>query len=388
VTVSGEQYDLIVCGLGAMGSAAFYHASRRGLRVLGIDRFDPPHTFGSSHAESRITRLAVGEGEQYLPFVARSHEIWRDLERQTGEELLHQPGGYIITPPSPTADDRWGGFVPRTAAVAASAGIDFELRSPEQVAAHTPQIRLQGDEAIGFEPTGGIVMCERAIATQLRLARSAGGETLVNTVVDAVAAKDGGVVVTASGRQHYAAGAIVATGAWFGELALPVDADGVTVTRQVVHWFEVDEPASFSADRFPFVMWPGETIAEYSAIFPMASGGRPGLKILGEQFQESTTAATVDRGVSETEIDDFYERLVVPRVRGVRRSTVHNEVCLYTNTEDDHFLIDFHPQSDSILFASPCSGHGFKHSTALGEAMVDAVTGADDGLHLGAFVRG
>ena len=99
-----RQFDLIIVGLGAVGSAALMHAARAGMRVLGIDRFDPPHQFGSSHAETRITRLAVGEGPQYLPFVARSHEIWRQLEAETGRELLHQPGGYIITPP-----DRNGG---------------------------------------------------------------------------------------------------------------------------------------------------------------------------------------------------------------------------------------------------------------------------------------
>ena len=110
------------------------HADRAGMRVLGIDRSDPPHQFGSSHAETRITCLAAGEGPQYLPFVARSHEIWRQLEAETGRELLHQRGGYIITPPDRKEDDRWGGFVDRTAAVAASASIPFEVRTPNRCA--------------------------------------------------------------------------------------------------------------------------------------------------------------------------------------------------------------------------------------------------------------
>ena len=114
----GEQrmqnvYDLIVVGLGAMGSATLYQAAKTGAKVLGIDRYNPPHEFGSSHAETRITRLAVGEGPQYLPFVERSHEIWHELEAQTGRRLLYQPGLYVIAPKdaSRTGGGHWDRFV-------------------------------------------------------------------------------------------------------------------------------------------------------------------------------------------------------------------------------------------------------------------------------------
>lgn len=383
----GGQFDLIVVGLGAVGSAALMHAAAAGMRVLGIDRYDPPHHFGSSHAESRITRLAVGEGPQYLPFVARSHQIWRDLEAQTGEELLYQPGGYIITPPTKTDDSRWGSFVDRTADVAASASIPFEIRTPGQTTAHLPQVRLRGEEKIGFEPTGGIVMCERAVRVQLDLARLRGAQTITNTPVVAVEPANQGAHVHTATTRYWARDVLVATGAWFPELAPTIDADAVSVTRQTVFWFDVDDPADFAVDHFPFIIWPGHTIAEYSAVFPRVAGGRPGLKLLGEQFSTTTTAETVDRSVQQTEVDDFYERLVAPRLQGVRPTISHATVCLYTNTRDDHFLIDRHPQSDRIMLASPCSGHGFKHSTALAEAIVGGLTGQVDALDLAAFVR-
>jgi len=379
-------YDLIVVGLGAVGSAALMHAARRGLRVLGIDRHDPPHAMGSSHAESRITRRAVGEGPQYLPFVARSHEIWRELEAETGVALLYQPGGYIITPPAETNDDRWGSFVGRTAEVAAQADIPFEIHTPAQVGEHAARLILQGDEAIGFEPTGGIVMCERAVQTQLTVARSSGATTVVDTTVDAVSPRGDGVVVDAGGVEYEADKVLVCTGPWFGELAAPVDAAAVKVTRQAVFWFEVDDPEDFGADRFPFVLWPGLTIAEYSAVFPRGAGARPGLKMMGEQFSQETTPDAVDRQVTTAEADEFYEKLVVPRVSGVRRRVLHSTVCLYTNTADDHFLVDLHPDSENVMVASPCSGHGFKHSTALAEAMVLTLLG-DPGPNLGAFAR-
>ena len=152
-------------------------------------------------------------------------------------------------------------------------------------------------------------------------------------------------------------------------------------------WFHVDQPEDFAAEHFPFILWPGETIAEYSAVFPMPPGGRPGLKLLGEQFVETTTAETVDRQVQQHEVDDFYSRLVAPRLTGVRPTIAHSAVCLYTSTNDDRFLIDRHPDSAQIMLASPCSGHGFKHSTALAEAMVGSLTGAAGALDLSSFMR-
>jgi len=382
-----DHFDLIVVGLGAVGSAAVMHATRAGMRVLGIDRYDPPHHFGSSHAESRITRLAVGEGPQYMPFVARSHEIWREIEARTGEQLLFQPGGYIITPPAETRDSRWGDFVDRTADVAKDASIPFEIRTANQVRDHLPQVLLQGDEKIGFEPTGGIVMCERAVRIQLDLARSAGAEILTDTTVTAVEPTNDGVRVHTAHTHYRGSDVLVSTGAWFPELAPAIDADAVSITRQTVFWFDVDDPIDFLVDRFPFIIWPGHTISDYSGVFPMVSGGRPGLKLLGEQFSFATTAQTVDRTVHQAEVDDFYERLVEPRLRGVRPTISHAAVCLYTNTTHDHFLVDHHPRSDHILLASACSGHGFKHSTALAEAMVGSLAGHGRTLDLSPFVR-
>ena len=374
-------------GLGAVGSAALFHATERGLRVLGIDRHHPPHEFGSSHAESRVTRLAVGEGPQYLPFVARSHEIWRDLEARTGETLLYQPGGYILCPNGPTEDERWGSFVPRTAAVASEAGIEYHLRTPAEVGAHLPNVMLRGDELVGFEPTGGIVLCERAIATQLELARRAGATTVLGQAVDTIRPHPEGVVVSAGSTEYRADRVIVCVGAWFPELAEAIDAAAVTVTRQVTYWFEVDEPEAWSADLFPFMLWAGHTIADYFGVFPIPPGGVPGIKVLTEQFHTATTAETVDRQVSQREVDDFYIHLVARRLRGVRPRVVKSSVCLYTNTVDDHFLVDHHRDDERIWFASPCSGHGFKHSTGLAESLVEQALTGSSSRPLAPFAR-
>ena len=370
-----------------MGSAALYHAAASGLEVLGIDRYDPPHELGSSHAETRVTRLAVAEGAQYVPLVARSHEIWKDLETKTGIRLLYQPGACIINSAGKSKDARWGDFVSQTQAIAAASGIDYSVLSAADFGAMFPNVVLDPGERIGFEPTGGIVMAEAAVSAQLDLARGLGAQVLTNRQVTEVKPQDHGVSVRVGSNSYSADNAIVATGPWFAELAPPADGQAVAVTRQVAFWFEPEDPDAFSAERFPAILWAGEDISEYMAIFPMPPNGVPGLKMLGEQFSVTTSGAKANRVVSQTEVNDFYEKFISVRLRGVTPKCVKSSACLYTSTVDDHFLIDFHPTSERILFASPCSGHGFKHSSALGEAMVQLVTTGVSRLDLSSFGR-
>lgn len=385
---SPEPYDLIVVGLGAMGSAVAYHAARSGQRVLGVDRYDPPHDLGSTKAETRITRLAVGEGSHYLPFVARSHQLWRDLEVRSGEQLLHQCGGYIVTPRGESTDDRWGDFVSATNTIAAQAGIDFSIIEPAQFRTQHPGIVVGDDERVGYEPTAGLVMAERAVAVQIDLARRDGAEIhtgeRVVSITPSVASVGGSVtqsaasavVETDAGRYH-GHRVVVATGPWIPELASTLDQPALRVTRQLAVWFEVDELEAFRTETLPFFIWAGASIDDYVGVFPMPPGGTPALKFVSEQFHESTDPDRAERSVSRSEIDDFYERLVHPKIPSVSNRCVKAAVCLYTNTPDDHFLIDTSPESDQVLYMSPCSGHGFKHSTALGEAVAQwAATGS------------
>lgn len=376
--VMGKSYDLIIVGLGAMGSAALYQAARAGAKVLGIDRYAPPHDFGSSHAETRITRLAVGEGPQYIPLVARSHAIWRELEAQTGERLLYQSGGYIITKrnPSSTVDSHWDYFVQRTADVAQLADVPFEIRTPAEVRAHLPFVLTSDDDQAGYEPSGGVVLAERAVAAQLELAQGLGATTRLNEpVVELRFGADSVTVVTPRDR-YVADQVIVAAGPWMRDFLPPSRRDLLRVTRQVVYWFEVEEPARFSTDRFPFFIWVGDTTEDYFSTFPMPPGGLPGLKVLTEQFVTATDPASVRRAVTQAEIDAFYNEFVLRRIEGVTPHCIKAAVCLYTHTPNEHFLIDRHPDCGRVLLASPCSGHGFKHSAAIGESTVQlALTG-------------
>ena len=378
-------YDVAVVGLGAMGAAVAFHGSRQGLRVLGIDQFDPPHDVGSTKAETRITRLAVGEGPQYLPFVKRSHEIWREIEAETGVDLLHQCGGFIITEQVPVAGQRWEDFVVETARIAASADIAYSVLSPEHVRAKHPWINLPDERNVGFEPTAGMVMAEEAVRVQLDLAASAGAVLATNETVENVEPHGDHVVITTNKGSYAAAHVVLATGPWFSELAAPEHGQQVEVTRQVVYWFEAEDIDAFSSDAISFLMWIGQRDEDYVALFPVPPGGTPAVKLLGEQFLETTDPNTVNRDVTQAEIDTFYDTHVGPKFTGIKRNCVRAEVCLYSNTADDHFLIDTDPRSDRITVMSPCSGHGFKHSTALGEAVAQRIATGTSTLDLAPF---
>ncbi len=367
-----------------MGSAVAYHAQRLGLTVLGLDRYDPPHELGSTHAETRISRLAVGEGPQYLPFVTRSHELWREIETLTDQRLLYECGGYIFTEPVQDGE-RWSDFAKATAGIAADAGIHFELRTPERVRADHPQIKLPDRLTVGYEPTGALIMAEQAVAAQLELARAGGAVVHVNEPVARIDTSDQEVVVSTDLNTYSASHVALCTGPWLSELAHQSHAALVEVTRQVVYWFEADDLAAFSHKRFPFIIWVGETDEDYVGIFPTPPGTTPGLKVVSEQFIKTTTMATVDHSVSQAEIDSFYQTQLQPKLDGVRSRCIRAAVCLYTSTPDDHFLIDSDPRSDRITVMSPCSGHGFKHSTALGEAVAQRIATGTSSLDLSSF---
>ena len=375
--------DLAVIGLGAFGSAVAHHAAALGLDVVAFDRHSPPHAFGSSHAETRITRLAVGEGDHYVPFAIRSHELWRELEAFGDERLLHDTGGLIIAPRAESADERWGDFVSATASVAERAGLGFERLDPAAARARFPGYRIGDEASVGFEPAGGLVMSELAVAAQLARAAHHGADLRTNTRVHAMDSAPGGVMVRTDDGDHRARQAVVCAGPWTTELA---DAARLRVTRQEVYWFEADLDV-WRSDDGAFAIWAGHEIDDYVGVFAITPNAPlQAVKLVPEQFAVATDAERVDRELSEADVGRFHETMVVPRLNGVSDRCVHRAVCLYTNTTDDHFLIDRHETNDAVTVVSACSGHGFKHSAAVGEALARRAAGLDH-LDLDAFRR-
>lgn len=379
-------YDVVVIGLGAMGSAALYQLAKRGANVLGIDRFDPPHQLGSTHGESRVTRLAVGEGAAYVPLVRRTHAIWRELEAKTGEPMLFESGGYVLCPIGGGA--AWhgvGDFAQASAQIAAANDIAHELLDATEVRRRHPLVQVEPHFHAYYEPTGGVVIPEAAVRVQLNLAREMGAVVCVNECVTAVHPHKTGVTLITDKTTVLADRAIVSTGAWIKQfMPQAVDAS-LGVYRQVMYWFEAAELRQFATDRFPFLLWIGETEDDYFAAFPVIAGRGNAVKLMTEQYVEQDDPDAVLRTVSPQEIETFAARFLPRKLRGVTPRCVDAKVCLYTTTPDEHFVIDWHPDSDRVLLVSPCSGHGFKHSAALGEALSELVLEGRCGFDLSTF---
>jgi sarcosine oxidase len=378
-----EQYDVIVVGLGAMGSAALYQLAKRGANVLGIDQYDPPHDQGSSHGETRITRLAVGEGAQYVPLVKRTHDIWRELEAESGETLLYQSGGLIICPEDGGAQfHAQNDFVTRSAQIARDNDIAHKVLDADAMKDWLPSLKVEPGEHGYYEPTGGVVYPEKCIAAQLGCAKQRGAAVRVNEPMVSYEAGASGVTVTTTSGMYHAEKVILAAGAWMKDW---LDTAPLKVYRQVIYWFEAEDIGQFATDQFPFVIWIGDTLDEFFTAFPVPHYGTPALKVLTEEYAQDTTPEEVEREVQPEEIERFYRDFVRRRMSGVTSKCVHAGVCMYTNTPDENFLIDFHPASERVVVASPCSGHGFKHAGAIGEILAQLALDGESTFDIRSF---
>lgn len=357
--------DLLVIGLGAVGSATLLHAAGQGASVRGVDRFAPPHVHGSTHGESRITRLAIGEGAEYVPLVRRSHALWRGLEAASGESLYRACGGLVLARRG-RASPMHGqtSFFDNTVAVARAHGIDHQLLDAGAIAARWPQFQLTGDEQGYHEPEAGYVRPEACVAAQLALACQRGaqigtGERLLGWQVDAR-----GLRIETDRASYRPGQAVLAVGAWLPGLLGPAAA-ALRVTRQVLHWFEPDASADYADSGFPIFIWNwGAGPDEVFYGFPDLGGG---VKVATEQ-DAPCDPDRVDRVVQPQESAELHARHVAGRLRGVSTRVRRTATCLYTEAPGARFLVDRLADGGPII-ASACSGHGFKHSAALGEAL-------------------
>ncbi len=368
-----------------MGSATAYQLAKRGVRVLGLDRASPPHQLGSTHGDTRITREATGEGLAYVPLARRSHQLWREVEGETGVDLLTTNGLLVIA--SPGVHTRHHGkthFLETTIAAADAYSVDHELLGADEICRRFPQFRLDGDETGYFEPGGGFVRPEAAVAAQLALAARFGAVIRTNeTLLRYIQGADGVTVTTTAGR--CSAGVLVlAVGAWLGAiLGEPHQADFV-ISRQVLQWYAMDGPVEeFEPERFPAFIWDTRPIAFYG--LPAVDGPNGGVKVAGEQTIPIPTVGDVARSVADEEINAFYDTVLSGRLPGLARRVVKAATCLYTTTPDGDFVIDRHPEHPSVLLISACSGHGFKHSAAIGEAVATEIVGEAPAIDLSSF---
>jgi sarcosine oxidase len=384
-----ERADVVVIGLGAMGSATLYQLAKRGVDVVGIDRFSPPHTLGSSHGDTRITRQAIGEGAAYVPLALRSHELWREIEIETGTDIFTACGGLVLSAGSAKGghhgvDD----FFASTLAAAQAFGIEHEVLTSEEVRTRFPQFNITEEHRGYYEPGAGFVRPERAVSAQLELATRHGARIHRAERVSGVEPTLGGVTIRSDRAEYGADQVVITAGPWISRLAdCDVINSACTVYRQTMHWFDVSESSStLTPDRMPVFIWgefgSGDRDVFYG--FPAIDGARGGLKVATEQYEVSCDPDDVQVVVTPEESQHMFERCVKGRLR-LSSAVIKSAQCLYTVTSDHQFILDRHPEHPAVLLASPCSGHGFKHSPAIGESLAQWVTEGISVIDLSAF---
>ena len=355
-------YDVIVIGAGGMGSAAAYHVAARGASVLGLEQFEVPHTRGSSHGLTRIIRLAYWEHHSYVPLLRRAYALWRELERDAGEQLLIV-GGSID---AGLADSR-----PITGALEACErfGLTHDLLDAAQLSTRFPAYHMPGDVVAVFQPDGGFLLAERAVVAHLTAARARGAVVHTRERVTQWTTVRGSIEVRTSVSTYHARRLIVTAGPWAGTM-LPQLSPVLSPERQVVIWTEPRKSEWFTVERFPVFY----IHVEEGAFYGFPEYGRPGFKI--GKYHHRREAADPD--VPSREPDEEDERVLraavsryFPDADGPRLAA---ETCLFTNTPDEHFLIG---RQDGVSYAAGFSGHGFKFCSVVGEILADlALDGA------------
>jgi len=363
-------YDAIVLGSGGVGSAALDHLARRGAHVLGLDRFAPGHDRGSSHGDTRIIRQAYYEHPDYVPLVLRAYELWAELSERRGVCLGRELGLLQVGPPE-------GEVLCGVLASAAHHGLDVERLDGDEIEARWPGFRARGALAGVFERRAGYLRVEECVKAHAAEAVAHGAELRVGCDVQSWRAEGSGVVVETS-QGNFSAGALVVTaGAWASQM---LDDLGIwfEVRRKPVFWFD-QASADYQADRCPCFLFETPSGIYYG--MPQIDDGQV-------KAAEHTGGAVVDdpamldRQMHTADLTPVDQFLAVHLPKIVRRPVRHS-VCMYTMTRDSHFVVDRHPEHPQVVFAAGLSGHGFKFTSVLGEALADLATAGRTRLPIG-----
>ncbi len=352
-------FDVIVLGLGGMGSAAAFHLARRGRRVLGLDQFAPAHARGSSHGQTRIIRTAYYEHPGYVPLVRRAFALWYELEQLTGKALLLPAECLGLGPPT-------GEVVTGVCQSAAEHGLKIETLTGPEVAYRFPAFRPPDDFVGVVEHQAGILLVEECVKAHLDAAKQFGAELHYDEPALEWKASASGVEVRTDKATYSAAKLVVTAGAWATRLLADVGVP-FRVLRQVMHWFAPNDPSLVRRDRFPVYLVESPTGAYYG--MPMIDPrGHKAARHFGASELPSPDA--VDWNVHPEDVAGG-TAFVQKYLSAVAGPCTHSQICMYTATPDKHFVIDIHPKYPNVAVAAGFSGHGFKFSPTVGEILAD-----------------
>ncbi len=370
-----ERFDTIVIGLGGMGSASAYHLARRGQRVLGLEQHDLLHRFGSSHGLTRIIRLAYHEHPSYVPLLRRSYELWHDLEADAGERLLITTGS--------VEGGHEDGPTFRGALEAA------QLHDIPHEVLDAAELRRRHPAYAGFDPgtrvvwqaDGGFLLSERTILAHVRGAIAAGADLRFRrTVRSWEPTGDGGVRVHVDGEAFEAERLVITAGPWARRLVPALESLAVP-ERQVVGWLQPLRPELFTVDRFPVFLLDVEDGSWYG--FPVHD--MPGFKFARYHHRrEPIDPDNLDRS-ADAEDEAVLRAFATRYFPDGAGPTVMLSACIFTNSPDEHFIVDRLPESPQVSVAAGFSGHGYKFCSVIGEIMADLATKGGTGHDIGLF---
>ena len=352
-------YDVIVLGIGGMGSATVYHLARRRRKVLGLERFSLAHDQGSSHGVNRIIRLAYAEHPSYVPLVRRAYELWRELENRVGERLLFITGGLDIGPEN-------GEIFAGSLASCRQHHIPHQILTAREIACRYPGMHLPDNLLSVYQADGGFVLSERGILAHVTAAQALGAEIHACERVIEWSPEGSGVVVRTDRDTYRADRLVITAGAWIGD-AVPALARVAVPERQVLIWTQPLRPEYFAMGAFPIFNME----AEEGRLYGLPVYGIPGFKFgRFHHREERSHPDAMNRG-----FDAADERLLragiaryFPQANG---PALAMKTCIFTLAPDEHFILDRHPEYEQASIASPCSGHGFKFAPVVGEIMAD-----------------
>ncbi len=358
-------YDTIVIGLGGMGSATAYQLALRGRKVLGLEQYGPAHAEGSSHGSSRIIRQAYFEDPSYVPLLLRAYELWEQLERETGKELMTLTGGLMIGDPE-------SDLVSGSVRSAEEHGLPYEMLDAADLHRRFPAFDPDPETVALYEERAGFVRPEASVSAHLDRATALGADLRFGEPFVSWEASEDRVIVETGAGTYEAGSMVLSVGAWASrllpDLRLPLE-----VTRQVMYWFEPERKRRlFLPPLFPIFIWEPEDGNMFYG-FP-AQDGETGVKAAFFRADGVPCAPeTIDREVGEEETDFLkgYLSRYVPAMSG---ELLDARTCMYTNTPDQHFIVSQHPEHPRVSIAAGFSGHGYKFCSVMGEVLADLAT--------------
>ncbi|MED3994527.1 N-methyl-L-tryptophan oxidase [Peribacillus frigoritolerans] len=359
-------YDVIVIGLGAMGSTAAYQLAKRGQRVLGLEQFGPAHDQGSSHGGSRIIRQSYFEDPAYVPLLLRAYELWDEIKRESGEEIMTVTGGLMMGPPdsltvsgSIKSSKQWD--------------LAYEVLEATDIRGRFPVFTPSPNTIALYEEKAGFVRPERSVYTHLLHAEKHGADLRFFESVQSWEAHPSGegVRVVTNNGTYEAGKVVISAGAWAPQILKDLGVN-LQVERHIQMFFEPTrgiEP--FRVGNQPIYIWEADDNVQLYG-FPSVGIGAEGAKVAFFRKGKPCTPETIDRNVHSDEVDMMREYLAqgIPQLNG---RFLQGKTCMYTNTPDEHFVISAHPNHPQVAVAAGFSGHGFKFASVVGEILADLV---------------